>query len=262
MCSLRKILFVSAASLVLTLAAGSRSAALGQNLVANGTFAGDLSSWSKASGPGFARWDPLDADGSSHSGSVLISNDSVPDGLDVSIDQCVSLPGGIPYFFSADIHPDNYGPSTRPASGALQPAHTGFLYVLFNFYTSGGCGGVARNEFVALGAGVNNEWQSLSQSFTPPAPTVSMLITVDIFKQLGGGNLSGHFDNISVTASAPTPTSTPIPPPTSTPSPTPTPTPTETRVPTATATSPPAATPTPTPTGVFRRAPRVIPFRD
>jgi hypothetical protein len=252
----RKTLLILAMFLVLLLAAGSQSELLCQNLIANGQFDGDLSSWSKASGPGFAHWDPLDADGSPHSGSVLISNDSVPDGLDVSIDQCVSITGGIPYFFSADIHPDNYGPSTRPDSGPFQPTHTGFLYVLFNFYTSRSCGGIPLNDFVALGAGVTNDWQSRSQTFTPASSVASALVTVDVFKQLGGGNLSGHFDNISLTSLlAPTPTHTPIPASTDTPTPTPTPTATPTR------TAAPAPTETPTPAPTAHRLPRVVPFR-
>ena len=90
----------------------------------------------------------------------------------------MSLPGGIPYFFSADIHPDNYGPGTGPAHGVLQPTHTGFLYVLFNFYTSRSCGGAPLNDFVALGAGVTNDWQSRSQTFTPASSVASALVTV------------------------------------------------------------------------------------
>jgi hypothetical protein len=256
MCPPRKTLFVSAASLLLLLAAGSQSDLLCQNLVANGQFDSDLTSWSNASGIGFAHWDLLDADGSPHSGSVLISNDAVPDGLDTSIDQCVSVTGGIPYFFSADLHPDNYGPVTKPASGELQPLHTGFIYVLFNFYTSRSCGGAPLNDFVALGAGVTNDWQSRSQNFTPAASVVSVLVTVSIFKQQGGGNLSAHFDNISLAPLvAPSPTPTPIPASTDTPTPTPTPTATPTR------TAAPAPTETPTPAPTAHRLPRVVPFR-
>ena len=64
----------------------------------------------------------------------MISNDSVPAGLDVSIDQCVSITGGIPDEFAADIHPDNITPLSP--SGMRQPLHTGQGYVLFNFYAS------------------------------------------------------------------------------------------------------------------------------
>ena len=244
MCPSRNNLLIPTASLLLLLAAGSRSELFGQNLVANGQFDGDLSFWSRVSGIGSATWDPLDANGSPHSGSVLISNDSVPEGLDTSIDQCVDITGGITHSFSADIHPDNFTPA-RP----LQPLHTGFIYALLNFYSSPSCGGVPSNDFVVLAAQGINEWQSLGQVFKPAPSVVSALVTLSIFKQQSAGNLSGHFDSIIlVSFGAPLPSSTPIP---ATPTPTPTPTPTATRTPTA--------TPPPGPTS--HRSPRVVPFR-
>ena len=249
MCPSRKTLFVSAATLLLLLAAGSQSELFCQNVVANGQFDSDLSSWSAVSGIGFAHWDSLDADGNPHSGTVLISNDALSDHMDTSIDQCVPVMGGKSYFFAADIHPDNitpFGPS-----GTRQPLHTGQAYVLFNFYTRASCGGVPSSDFVFLGADSTNEWQSLTRNFITPASAVSALVTVSVLKGPGGGNVSAHFDNIFLVPPE-TPTATPIPP--ATPIPTATPTAVPTVPPTPTATPP--ATPTPLP-----RLPRVVPFR-
>jgi hypothetical protein len=252
----RRPLFVLAASLFLLLAAGSQSGLLCQSVVANGTFDGDLSSWSRASGMGFAHWDSLDADGSPHSGTVLISNDSVPAGLDVSIDQCVSITGGIPYEFAADIHPDNITPLSP--SGMRQPLHTGQGYVLFNFYASPSCGGPPSSDFVFLGAESRNEWQSVTRSFVPAHSVVSALVTVDVIKGPAGGNVSAHFDNIFMVPPS-VPTATPIPTATEIPTAIPTAIPTITPTPTATPTPTPPAAPTPSPAA--HRLPRVVPFR-
>ncbi len=256
----RRPLFVLAASLLLLLAAGSQSDLLCQSVVANGKFDADLSSWSGVSGIGFAHWDSLDADGSSHSGSVLISNDSGPGGLDTSIDQCVHITGGIPYEFGADIHPDNLFLTPQSASGMRQPLHTGQGYVLFNFYASPSCGGPPSSDFVFLGAENRNEWQSVTRSFVPAHSVVSALITVDVIKGTPGGNLSAHFDNILMVPPA-APTATPIRTATEIPTAVPTaiPTAVPTTTPTPTATPTPPATPTPSPAD--HRLPRVVPFR-
>jgi hypothetical protein len=254
MCPTLKSLFVPAASLFLLLAAGSQSELFCQNVVANGQFDSDLSSWSPVSGIGFAHWDSLDANGSPHSGTVLISNDSVPGGLDTSIDQCVSITGGIPYDFAVDIHPDNLTPLSP--SGMRQPLHTGQGYVLFNFYASRSCGGPPSSDFVFLGAESRNEWQSVTRNFTPAHSVVSALVTVSVIKGPPGGNVSVHFDNIFL-APAPVPTATPMP--TATPIPSATAIPTATPTITPTPTPTPPATPTPSPTA--SRLPRVVPFR-
>jgi hypothetical protein len=265
MCPILKTLLVLGASVFLLLAGGSQSALLCQTVVANGQFDGDLSSWSAVSGIGFARWDSLDANGSPHSGSVLISNDSGPVGLDTSIDQCVSVTGGTFYDFAADIHPDNLTP-LRP-SDPREPLHTGQAYVLFNFYTSPSCGGAPSSDFVFLGADSTNEWQLVTRNLRTGPSVVSALVTLSVLKAPAGGNVSGHFDNIvMVPGAAPTATQTRTPTATRTATPTPndTPIPTDTPIPptttpTRTPTRPP--TPTPTPTAPAHRSPRVVPFR-
>ena len=195
-------------SLLLVLGAGSLSelSSCIQSVFVNGDFDSDLSAWSGVEGFGGARWDNLDAGGSASSGSILLDNTAVTEGQNTGVSQCRAISGGVSYDLSARIHPDNFLFAVVSPASVHGPLHTGFLYVLVNFYTAASCGGTPRNEFVRLDSQGLNEWQALAKTFQSPAPAVSARVTLAIFKNERGGDLSGHFDDVLLLPSASAPT--------------------------------------------------------
>ncbi len=166
------------------------------SIVVNGDFESNISAWSAVEGIGTARWDNLDADGSGNSGSILLVNNSPPEAQNTSVSQCQAIAPSAIYDLTAKIHPDNFCCVIASPSGTRRALHTGFLYVLVNYYSKASCGGTPRNEFVRLDSDSRNEWQSLAQTFFTPAAAVSARITLAIFKTERGDNLTGHFDNV------------------------------------------------------------------
>lgn len=200
-------LTVSALPLLFLIGGASRAEAScgqpqGGTTIINDTFNSGISGWVKGPG-GTAGWSPLDAGGSTTSGSIAIVNNAQFGGAEVYVSQCLAISGGSSYNLSANIHPDNAccvaGQGAFPASPRAT-LHTGAMYVLLNFFSKPNCGSAPLSSFVRLDASAktqsDDKWQFLTTSFTAPSNAVSVSITLDIFKDQAGDTLEGHFDDI------------------------------------------------------------------
>jgi PKD repeat protein len=166
-----------------------------QNIIVNGGFNTDVSSWSLDPGYGSFQWSP--------DGSLLLINDALPAGQTASVSQCDSISGGNFYDLGARVQPVNFvgGPQH---SGPRLVEHTGTMYVLLDFFPLDGCRGSGLPQFVRVSASGNNGvWQSIGQTFFAPSSAASVLTSLAILKNQNESDLQGYFDDISIAPSGP-----------------------------------------------------------
>ena len=171
-----------------SLAAFLPSAAAAQNLLGNGGFASDLSSWnlSGPSIPGSTTWSPLDAGGSAASGSVQIVNASTSfNSNNKGLNQCRAVTPGASY---------DYGVKSRVPTGQ---ANTAIVYILINFYSSPGCTpGDLLSGFGRLDNTVPaNAWSGRTGTVVAPAGAVSAVVYLYVFKLQESGTVTAYFDD-------------------------------------------------------------------
>jgi len=88
--------------LVALLAASLPASSAAQNLLSNGSFDTDLSSWSQADPPfGTNAFSTLDANGSPSSGSALVTNNSAAASRNPGLTQCRPATAGVFYDYGA-----------------------------------------------------------------------------------------------------------------------------------------------------------------
>jgi PKD repeat protein len=180
-------------SLALLFSVGSGARALGQEIIVNGGFHTDISSWTFDPGFGSAKW--------SSDQSLLLTNDAPPVNQTSSVSQCDSIQGGVFYDLSARVNPLNFIGFKVSSPGVRRVEHTGNLYVLLDFFPLDGCRGSGLAEFVRVDAGKNG-WQTLGQTFLSPASAASVLTSLAIFKVQAESDLQGEFTDISITPSS------------------------------------------------------------
>lgn len=154
----------------------------------NDTFDTDLGDWT-AGMKSTVVWDPLDADGSPGSGSVLVTNISDSAGDGTGPEQCVDgIVAGEMYRVSADI---------------LIPegqAETGSVNLLLRWYGDA-CGGAqtgpnsTSSRINTAEAGV---WFANGVTGVAPPGTRSARFRLTIQQQGDSGTLAAHFDNVSL----------------------------------------------------------------
>jgi hypothetical protein len=150
----------------------------------NGNFDSDLGGWQLLS-PGVAVWATFDRNGSSESGSALLTDDAAEGGARVyPLEQCISIAPGATYRLRA--------------SGFLIGAGGGRLVFTWEVHPGEDCnGGVDGTGGAFLdSAGV---WEDYAQSiFVSDAPAASLLIRLGIEKDAAGGSVQGYFDVVMV----------------------------------------------------------------
>jgi hypothetical protein len=151
-------------------------------MVTNGTFDSDLSGWNNAYGHP-AVWDGLDANDSSSSGSVYLTN-PYSNSLLRTLRQCIPVAPNTLYVFSAQV----YLPSGQMdvGGGALRP----------EFYDNANCSGSGSAQYSDT-VGVEDTWETASLEFTSPANAVAVGFWLAVES---GDNppLSVHFDEVSM----------------------------------------------------------------
>ncbi len=171
------------------LAASLSTRAGAQNLLLNGSFDTDISSWSQADPPfGTNAFSTLDANGSPSSGSALVTNNSAVTSRNPGLLQCRTATPGVFY---------DYGAKARVSPGQQDST----VYILVNFYTNPICSGSgigsSRVDFTPSG-----NWQSLAATAVQaPAGTVAVSFQLLVFKAAAGGSVTANFDDafLSVT---------------------------------------------------------------
>jgi hypothetical protein len=155
------------------------------NLVRNGAFDRDLSEWSADY---FAQmtWSPLDANGSTDSGSVLVDNVSAGPSNGAGISQCVSGPGIV----GGAVY--TYGGKARIPAGQ---ARTGFVMFGLRWYTSADCTGNPEEQ-PRVKTSTLDTWVSLQDVSVAPAGARSVEMLAFPSKVEAGGELRAHFDDV------------------------------------------------------------------
>ena len=171
--------------LLCSLAALLPAAAAAQNILGNGGFASDLSSWILSGVPGSTTWSPLDAGGSAASGSVQIVNASTSfNNNNKGLSQCRAITPGASY---------DYGVKSRVPTGQ---ANTAIVYILLNFYAGPGCTGDLSSTFGRLDNTVpSNAWSGRTGTIVAPASAVSVIVFLFVYKQQEGGTVTAYFDD-------------------------------------------------------------------
>jgi len=177
-------------SSVLLVAAGlallAASPLAGQNVITNGEFATDLSSWSVLVGSGV--WDPLDRNGSPASGSALLT---APDSFALLRQTCLPVVPGATYDFGATI----YLPSGQGGSG-----HSWIRVMWDSDCNPSGIVGLHQTpDFAGLGS-----WQAVEYS-QAAAPIDATFAHLDLAVVRTSGTFSGHVDGVFLWPSDPTP---------------------------------------------------------
>ena len=176
-----------AKALLLTVVAGSITAMAGaQNLLTNGAFNTDVSSWTivATGATGVTAFSTLDAGGSAASGSMQMTNTTSVAGVNYFNRQCRTATAGTSY---------DFGGKVRSAVG--QAAAT--YYVLLNFFDNPTCSGSGLDTgFMRLDFSPAGSWQGKSATTVAPPGTIAVSITLGNFKFPAGGSTVANFDDI------------------------------------------------------------------
>jgi hypothetical protein len=160
-----------------------------QNLLANPGFDQNLAGW--AFGNYNPEWNPADASGSSHSGSVrAMVPGGQPQGGGV-ISQCVQVTGGAFYDFSLKAR--------------LQQT-PGLQVGGYYFFASADCSGpfLIADSFHNVGGGQPNAWLTAHREIQAPAGAHSALVLPTATTRTGGVAHTVFFDDVYFGPSAPT----------------------------------------------------------
>ncbi len=174
-----------AQALFLTLlAALFPASAVAQNLLVNGNFDTDVSSWVNTSSTGTFVFSPLDANGSASSGSMLTTNTEST----LFVRQCRPATAGTSY---------DFGGKARIPLGQV----AGQYFQQLNFFTNTTCtgsgipqgaGGLSFFDYIPSGA-----WQGRSiTGFLAPPGTVAALISVSNQRVAAAGTTIASFDDL------------------------------------------------------------------
>jgi hypothetical protein len=132
-------------------------------------------------------WDPLDAAGSTASGSALVTNISDTDGDATGPHRCVDgVEAGELYRFGAGV----YVPEAQ--------TETGVSSLLIQWYGDSCTGDQTGNWALSseIDSSVSGTWASVSGAALAPEGSRSARIRLNIRKWEAGGALSAHFDNV------------------------------------------------------------------
>jgi hypothetical protein len=162
-------------------------AARGQNLVVNGDFATDVAGWSTAyHGPVISiAWSPLDAAGSTQSGSVEVTSTDASGGSGGPT-QCVDLPDAA-VVLRMDI---------------LVPVQSSFpdLYAdpYVRWYDGPGCSGSEiSTEFPIGSVSAGQGWTQIGGPLSPPLSAQAVLIDLGLVKPAGNALPAvAYFDDV------------------------------------------------------------------
>lgn len=162
--------------------------ALAAELIKNGTFDDDLSSWGTINDDeNGAAWSPVDADGSATSGSALVSNSHPSAAIfQAPMVQCVTLDGSRTHRIGTEI----MVAAGQPVSGE------GWLVVIW--YASEDCSGNDLSSAIVAKAGSPGTWRSVDEEILPPSGSRSVELRLGVVKNSVGGSLAVHFDNLSL----------------------------------------------------------------
>ena len=164
----------------------------GQNLVVNGAFDSDVSSWMFTTPGTFTRSNVLDADGNAPaSGSGQLANTSPATFGTSFAGQCITtgVTGGNDYDWGAKIRFD---------TGNVQTA-TGRANVVVSFYDGSNCSGsnVGGSTTSNFQSSTTNVWvQNEVLGFTAPAGSISAWLTLFTNKVEDTGAITVNFDNV------------------------------------------------------------------
>ena len=166
-------------------------------LVTNGSFDHDLSSWKYANVPGYGvAWSSEDAEGSPSSGSAALSNSNSPAGYSaVLVSQCVPVEEGTTY---------------RAAAKLLLPDgqdRTGRIAALLLWWGSEDCTNSSiSSDFIGLDD-TPGDWVEYQIEAMAPPGAKGVEVRAGVDKVEAAGALSGNLDDVSVmpTGEAPPP---------------------------------------------------------
>ena len=181
----------SIAGAVLVFAVSIAPRTLAQNLVTNGNFDSNTTSWTFA-GIGSVGFSGLDVAGSGSSGSALLTNSGGI--MSVYIAQCVPIVGGNLYDIGAAVR--------IPSGGA-----TGSAYVGYFFYNGPSCSGANSGGFTPFISTLNTWTVTSSTNVLAPATAVSVEIALSVSKSGATGQIQANFDRAFVGPPGTTPVS-------------------------------------------------------
>ena len=180
-------LSASALFAVSVLALLSGAAVSAQNLVADGGFASSLEAWHHDPDPdGSSAWSADDANGSSSSGSALLSSTAATDGVLIRLlEQCVPVAAGQSYTLS------------HKAKFADGEATTGWAETVITWFSGPICTNRVGANSILTSKTTTGVWTATSDTFTAPAGAVSAFVEVGIDKIDAGGTLTASVDDVS-----------------------------------------------------------------
>ena len=179
-CTLRQFLY---ALLILGFSQGLQAQT---NAVANPGFASNFDGWGQYFGR-IGEWSMEDAAGAMDSGSALLANEGVSDGVvPFVLHQCFEVGAGAEIDFGGDMLVPNGQPSGTTA------------YIFVEAVQDSNCEGPPLLSRVASSA-VVGDWRTDSNSITTPANTQSIRLALGVFKPNGeSADAEAYFDNIFV----------------------------------------------------------------
>lgn len=161
------------------------SAPCGAQIMENGTFDMDVTGWNTFWN-GVRVWDPMDANDSLGSGSCLVTNQSSSSGNATGPQQCADeITGGNEYLVESSM----YFPSGQ--------TETGWARVLIRWYSDASCTTQITNT-VSPSVSTTDQWVEVRKFVEAPASAVAIALRLDVWKVEAIGELSAHFDNVSV----------------------------------------------------------------
>jgi hypothetical protein len=166
--------------------------AVGQNLLQNGTLDVNTNGWTSYDPNIVVSWSSLDADGSSTSGSILLTNQA-PNGFNSGAYQCVN---GVMAGTQLDA-----GAKIRIPSGGA--AGQTFLLVWFN--TASNCSGSIVGSTGLVGATAFDTWTSvLLPDLVVPSGAVSATVMLKVIKNFPNAlSFQSYFDDIFLVSAVP-----------------------------------------------------------
>ena len=167
----------------------------GENMISNPGFTQDLSGWF-ADPEASATWSALDADGSSTSGSVLLTNVATDPPHYAKLSQCVPVDG--PTLGFALRYRTRVPSSQYPLAEAQ---------AIISAFATAGCtgpafGGPAAGGGSSGGPGIVDEWLDSPGGFLllgTDWPVNSVLVTLIVPNDRAGRSVQVHFDDVSLT---------------------------------------------------------------
>lgn len=175
--------------LLVALAVLAPAAAPAQNLITNSEFDAAINGWS-AGGNAAVRFDPADANGSTSSGSLALTNVQ-GSATAATASQCAPIAGGRPFYFGARVRI----PSGQLASGSGAVSVT--------WYAAGGCAGAPALTDTTSGVSAVDAWTAVTGTSSPPAGARSVLFSFTVSKAQAGALLQVLFDDAFLVVSVP-----------------------------------------------------------